>query len=88
MENAIGIDFDKRGMPCTMYACALALEMLPKSAAYIREHADRAASVFVCLREQPVSAADCLLRIFFDENTTFHHILPNEECRAFALHPK
>jgi len=33
--------FEERGLPCTMYACALAFEMLPKSAAYVREHADR-----------------------------------------------
>ena len=33
--------FEKRGMPCTMYACAMAFEQLPKSAAYIREHSDR-----------------------------------------------
>ena len=32
---------EERQLPCTMYACAVAFEMLPKSAAYIREHADR-----------------------------------------------
>merc|ERR1719408_753993 len=32
---------EARGLPCTMYACAVAFEMLPKHAAYIREHKDR-----------------------------------------------
>jgi len=33
--------FEERGLPCTMYACAMAFEMLPKSAAYVRDHSDR-----------------------------------------------
>merc|ERR1740117_1980376 len=33
--------FEERGLPCTMYACAVAFEMLPKSAAYIQKHSDR-----------------------------------------------
>lgn len=33
--------FEERQLPCTMYACAVAFEMLPKSAAYVRKHDDR-----------------------------------------------
>mmetsp|Transcript_43141 Transcript_43141/g.119327 ORF Transcript_43141/g.119327 Transcript_43141/m.119327 type:complete len:381 (+) Transcript_43141:58-1200(+) len=33
--------FEARNLPCTMYACAAAFDMLPKSAAYVREHSDR-----------------------------------------------
>lgn len=33
--------FEERRLPCTMYACAVAFEQLPKAAAYIREHNDR-----------------------------------------------
>jgi len=33
--------FEKRDMPTTIYACALALEGQPKSAAYIKENSPR-----------------------------------------------
>lgn len=33
--------FEERGLPCTLYACALAFEMLPKAARYVRDHRDR-----------------------------------------------
>lgn len=33
--------FEQRRLPCTIYAAAVAFEMLPKSAAYVREHSDR-----------------------------------------------
>lgn len=33
--------FEERGLPCTMYACALAFEQLPKAAQYVKAHNDR-----------------------------------------------
>lgn len=33
--------FEERNLPVTMYSCAMAFEMLPKSAAYVRKHSDR-----------------------------------------------
>jgi len=33
--------FESRGLPCTMYVCALALEGHPQAAEYIRNHAPR-----------------------------------------------
>lgn len=32
---------EERGLPCTMFACALAFEKLPKSAEYVRRHSGR-----------------------------------------------
>lgn len=33
--------FEERDLPCTMYACAVAFEMLPKAAQYVRDHNNR-----------------------------------------------